>query len=132
MTKPRPIRCPACGEETLLKREPVFEGFRRVGETLSCLSCGEPFADEEAVPYVDARRPQIFTEDERSPTVDVLDAASGPPAICRHCEHYVVNPFIQRCNLHQRIVEATDTCPDFARREDDADDAGAADTPSAD
>lgn len=39
--------------------------------------------------------------------------SAGPVQICRHCVHYVVNPFTQKCMLHHRDVSATDTCPDF-------------------
>jgi len=35
---------------------------------------------------------------------------------CRHCRHYIVNPFTQRCDLHKKEVEATDFCPDFDRK----------------
>jgi len=44
--------------------------------------------------------PDIFAEDEKGRN-------------CRYCKHYVVNPFTQRCGLHGRTVEATDTCEDF-------------------
>ena len=33
---------------------------------------------------------------------------------CRHCRHYVVNPFIQRCGLHRCEVQAADPCGDFS------------------
>ena len=34
------IVCSKCGADTLLKREPVYEGFKKVGEKLTCASCG--------------------------------------------------------------------------------------------
>ncbi len=35
----------------------------------------------------------------------------GPStSICRHCYHYIVNPFTQWCSFQKREVEATDSC----------------------
>ena len=39
---------------------------------------------------------------------------------CRHCKHYVVNPFIQRCGLSHREVQATDLCERFDKKEEPA------------
>jgi hypothetical protein len=44
------------------------------------------------------------------------DAAGGPLRICSNCRSYVVNPFTQKCMLHEREVTATDSCPDFQPR----------------
>ncbi|MBI2441515.1 MAG: hypothetical protein HYV35_09105 [Lentisphaerae bacterium] len=110
------ISCPGCGQDTLLKRESIYEGFKRVGEKLSCAVCGHVFSDEAAVPFKvkksmpgfthgDLPRPsKVFGEQEVSATVGRL---------CRHCAHYIVNPFLQRCGRSNREVEATDTCEEF-------------------
>ena len=45
------IVCPECGQETLLLREPVFEGLRKVGETLKCSACKHEFENEADVPF---------------------------------------------------------------------------------
>ncbi|MBI2438549.1 MAG: hypothetical protein HYV36_07045 [Lentisphaerae bacterium] len=111
------ISCRECGQETLLKRESVFDGFKRVGEKLACGACGHVFPDEAAVPFKvktsipgfshrDLPRPsKVFGEEEVLATVGRL---------CRHCAHYIVNPFLQRCGRSNREVEATDTCEEFA------------------
>ncbi len=124
------IVCTACGEESLLKREPVYEGFKKTGEALSCSACGHPYADESEVPFKEKKRlsifadddvPQkvnIFGDDDRSEKIDVF-ADEERQKNCRHCEHYVVNPFTQRCGLHDREVQATDFCPDFKKEEKD-------------
>ena len=110
------IICPACGKDTLLKREIVYEGFKRTGEKLSCAACGHVFANETAVPFKIKEivpgfgrqdlppPPKVFGEQEVLETVGRL---------CRHCAHYVVNPFLQRCGRSNREVEATDTCDQF-------------------
>jgi len=111
------ILCPACGQDTLLKREIVYEGFKRTGEKLSCAACGHVFADEATVPFKAKKNvpgfglqdllppPKVFGEQEVLETVGRL---------CRHCVHYVVTPFLQRCGRSNREVEATDTCDQFA------------------
>ncbi len=111
------IICPTCGQDTLLKREKVYEGFKLIGEKLSCAACGQVFVDETAVPYKTKKiipgfgrqdlppPPKVFGEQEMRETVGRL---------CRHCAHYVVNPFLQRCGRSNREVEATDTCAQFA------------------
>jgi len=108
------IVCAACGEETLIRREAVYEGFKKTGEKLSCSGCGHVYPDEAAVPFKQKRAPSLFSDDDRSRTVDIF-AATEKGHNCRHCVHYVVNPFTQRCGLHNRVVEATDVCGSFER-----------------
>jgi hypothetical protein len=96
----------------MLRREPVYEGFSKVGERLLCVSCGHEFAGEENVPFKDVARPKLFGEADRSAKV-VIFSSDDDLRNCRHCAHYVVNPFVQRCNLHQREVDAMDLCDQF-------------------
>lgn len=106
------ILCPACGREALLLRRPRYEGFTRVGEDLSCASCGHAFAGESEVPFKHRPKLQVFTEADRPSDVKVF--AEGENArLCRHCVDYVVNPFLQWCGHHRREVEATDSCDAF-------------------
>ncbi|MBN1673025.1 MAG: hypothetical protein JXR37_18410 [Kiritimatiellae bacterium] len=112
------IVCSACGADTLLVREPQFEGIRRVGEILKCATCGHVYAAEEEVPFKDAARPRLFRPPPPPVKPGVL-SEEQKVLTCRLCRHYVVNPFTQRCGLHNRTVDATDTCPDFAPPEPD-------------
>jgi hypothetical protein len=105
------IVCPSCGSEALLVRTPVYDGFTRVGETLSCSGCGHEFENEDAVPFKDQPRVQVFTEADRSASVEVFD--ENEARLCRHCRNYIVNPFTQWCGLHKKEVEATDSCDRF-------------------
>ena len=114
------ISCPACHNETYLKREPRYEGFKKVGETLSCVDCGHVFEDEEEAPPAENPALSVFSDDDRPERVHVFEEGEQAE-ICRYCTHYVVNPFTQRCELHNRETEATDTCPDFERAEEDGD-----------
>ena len=114
--------CPHCGEATLFVAKAVYDGFTKVGETLTCTACGG-----EQTPPVEATRPSgaetpeakplpsIFSEDDRPESVS-LQGFDEPVRMCGHCVHYVVNAFTQRCGLHLREVQATDCCERFERR----------------
>ncbi len=113
------ILCPVCGRETFLKRTPAYDGFRRVGETLSCAVCRHVFENEAAVPFKTKRKPAGFSRADLPPPPKVLrpeEVNAEISRLCRHCRHYVVNPFLQRCGLNNRVVEATDTCARFEAR----------------
>ena len=105
------LSCPACGRDSWLLRKPVYEGFTKTGESLSCALCGHRFASEEEIAFKD-RRPKVFSEKDRPRPVQVF-REDEKGRMCRHCAEYVVNPFLQRCGLHRCEVEATDTCPHF-------------------
>lgn len=117
------IVCPLCGEESLVRREPVFEGFKKVGEKRFCSSCGGELPDEASEAPPADTRPSIFQDDEPD-TPDVFGDEERRRC-CRYCVHYVLNPFTQRCGLHERDVEATDLCFDFEARADEDDEDGA-------
>jgi rubredoxin len=105
------MMCPVCGKETLVIKEPVYEGFTRAGERMKCAVCGHRF--EASVETAPAKKtPAIFTEEDRPVAIKIFDEGENR-TICRYCKNYLVNPFTQRCSLHNKEVEATDTCRDF-------------------
>ena len=111
--KPVEIICSSCGKDTFLIRKPKYDGFTRVGEELTCSSCGHEYADETDVPFKGQQRIEVFTESDRSRQVKVFREGEAA-RLCRHCAHYVVNPFMQWCSAHKKEVQATDTCRRFA------------------
>ena len=106
------IVCDVCGEETFLRREARYEGFKKVGERVFCAACGHEFPEESQIPYVETKSASVFDDSDKTP-VPAVFAEDEPIVNCRRCRHYVVNPFVQRCGLHGRRVEATDVCADF-------------------
>ena len=107
------IICSHCGAEALLSREPVYEGFTKTGEQLSCSACGFEFPSEEEVPYKEKEAaPVVFTDADRSEKVQVFDEGENK-SLCRYCANYVVNPFMQFCSHHKKEVQATDSCAEF-------------------
>jgi len=105
------LRCPACGRDSWLRRAPIYDGFTKTGEALTCALCGHAFASEAEIPFKDTR-PKVFSEADRPRPVKVF-REDEKGQMCRYCAEYVVNPFLQRCGLHKCEVQATDTCPHF-------------------
>ncbi|MDE0839600.1 MAG: hypothetical protein OSB41_11185 [Kiritimatiellae bacterium] len=110
------IVCDACGQESLLRREPVYEGFTKVGESLSCMACGHTYADEADVPFKSGAPASIFSDADKSKLPDVFDP-DVDTRNCRNCQNYLQNPFTQWCTVHRKDVDALDTCPSFKRAE---------------
>lgn len=112
------ITCPECGAETLVRKEPMYDGFKKTGERIFCTSCGHEFPDESSIPYKERKALCVFDESDKPKKLDIFDEEEKVRN-CRHCEHYIVNPFVQRCALTQKEVEATDVCFDFKMKEDE-------------
>ena len=106
------ITCTACGAETLVRREAKYDGFTKIGEVFICTACGHVYEDEADVPFRTRKTAAVFTDADRSRALDIF-ADDEKGRNCRHCKHYVVNPFTQRCGLHEKEVNATDLCFDF-------------------
>ena len=114
------IICSACGVDALVRKEPIYDGFKKTGEKVSCSACGHEYS-EEPVPYKEkAKAPQVFNDDDKPKKLDIFGEEERLQN-CRHCEHYVVSPFVQRCSLHEKVVDATDVCFDFTLKEDEPD-----------
>ncbi len=109
------IVCSVCGADTLVVRTPKYDGFTRVGETLKCASCGHEYTAESEVPFKHRKQVSVFDASDASSKV-VVFREDEKGRLCRYCRNYIVNPFVQRCGLRQKFVEATDTCADFAEK----------------
>jgi rRNA maturation protein Nop10 len=117
------IICPVCGEDTFVRREPVYEGFQKTGENIFCVSCAHAFDNEDEIPFKNISGPKVFSDADRSKKVEIF-RSDEKGHNCRHCDHYTVNPFIQRCSLHSKEVQASDLCDSFIpkRKSKDRDD----------
>ena len=120
-------KCPACGEHCFFLSEPRYEGFTRVGEVERCTGCGHEITVDNPSPedgtYEEnepRKLPDIFSEEDRPEEVRFVGQEEAVE-MCRHCEHYLVNAFTQRCGLHMREVQATDTCSEFSRKSEPGD-----------
>lgn len=123
------IICTACGKEAFVKREPRYDGFVKTGETYVCTACGHRYQEEQDVPFKCQAKGSVFTDADKPKKIQVFEE-SEKGHNCHRCRHYVINPFAQRCGLHNKLVEATDTCSDFsAKPKEDAAPGSAADAP---
>lgn len=113
------IICSECGADTLLVRTPVYDGLRKSGETLKCGACGHEYRGEDEIPYKGRKTVKVFDESDASKK-PVVFREDEKGRLCRYCRHYVVNPFVQRCDITHKFVEATDTCARFDRKDVDA------------
>ncbi len=111
------IFCTACGADTLVVRKPKYEGFTKVGEVFVCSACGHEYATEEEVPFKEKPELKVFTEADRPKEIKVF-REDEKGRLCRYCENYVINPFMQWCALHKKEVEATDTCKKFTPKKE--------------
>lgn len=112
-------RCPSCNKDVLFVSEKQYDGFSVVGEILRCTECGgeqqasETAATKKADPLAD-----LFSDADLEKNPQVFDGNENA-TMCRYCMHYVVNPFRQRCMVHEKDVDATDTCGDFEAADQD-------------
>ena len=111
------FHCPACHQDTWLSRTPLYESFTKTGETLRCALCHHVFASEQNIPFKESGRPKVFREEDKPRAIRVF-REDEKGRICRYCAEYVVNPFLQRCGLTNREVQATDMCDRFAPKPD--------------
>lgn len=115
--------CKACGQTGLFVTRPVFDGFTKVGEVRVCATCG---AEQDPAPGTPTagepgpRKNALFDQVFGGESVERIHVFQGDEhrRICGHCRHYLVNPFTQRCGLHMKEVQATDSCGSFEAKPD--------------
>lgn len=108
------IFCDGCGRRTMTRKEAVYDGFKKTGERVICLECGFRYEPGSKVPYAETgKAPAVFSDDDK-PAAFSIFADDELRHCCRHCKSYLVNAFDQYCSKHEKKVEATDLCFDFA------------------
>ncbi|MBQ4107385.1 MAG: hypothetical protein IJC73_07395 [Lentisphaeria bacterium] len=113
------FQCPHCGEESLVKKQALMDGFRKTGEILICALCqarvGEPAAPGADGGVEDRCRnlAALLGGDEREKTVLTADAGTR---FCRDCRHFIAHPFLARCGLNGEPADPMADCPEFTAR----------------
>jgi predicted RNA-binding Zn-ribbon protein involved in translation (DUF1610 family) len=115
-SKQNKIICPHCGQESFVKSKPVYEGFKKIGEELSCVNCGHVFKDEAEIPYKTKQSVINLTDTQNKKHLKILEDENNHK-ICRYCKYYVVNPFSQRCTYWNKQVEPSDSCENFTDKQ---------------
>ena len=111
------IQCTQCGKLTLARAEPVYDGFKKIGEAFLCTGCGARYASAADTPFAVAApsRPPLFTDADK-PRAPSIFSDDERQRCCGWCRHFVVNPFSQRCGLSNKETEATDLCVRFEKK----------------
>ena len=111
------IKCVTCGQTTLVRAEPIYEGFKKTGEAFICITCGHFYDSAEATPFIcQAPRPTVFSDKDRF-KVPIVFKDDERQHCCGWCQHFVINPFNQRCGQSNQETQATDICVRFKRKE---------------
>ena len=112
------IRCAVCHEVTLVRVEPVYDGFKKTGESYICTACGARYASADETPFIQpTSRPQVFTDADK-PSTPAIFSDDERQKCCGWCSHFVVNPFSQRCGLSNKETQATDLCVRFEKKKE--------------
>ncbi len=118
MARSLEIICTGCGDRSLVRAEPVFEGFRKAGEAFICLNCGHRYESEVVTPF--AKRdagPDVFSAAEREAPKLSIFAEDELHKSCRWCKHFIISAFDQKCGVTLQQTEATDLCLKFESKE---------------
>ena len=115
--------CPHCGERTLVREKKCYdENFSLTGVRFFCSLCGGELKPEENGSTPQAARKQAA--DRLSQLLGGEKAAKvrlAPEAddghFCLHCRHFIKHPFMNRCGVTMREVEATGSCAKFEAAE---------------
>lgn len=122
MNKHSKSKCPHCGEYAFFKEKKIYgDDFSLKGTKYFCLLCGGE-ADLEAEKKSSAKndgaldRLSKLLGGEENTKVS-LDLAQDEVRFCLHCAHYIKHPFMNRCGLNLKEVEATGSCENFKAHE---------------
>jgi len=109
------IRCPHCGEDTVVKTKPKMEGWTRVGDVLTCALCGaELGVPEEGKSPASSRSAALAALLGEKPEQKLrLDPGSEHKRFCRNCRKRIEHPFVLRCGRDGREIDPGSCCEDF-------------------
>ncbi len=114
------IRCPHCGEDTVVKSKPKMDGWTRVGDVLVCALCGAELGTPEKA---DGGQNSSSTAalaallgEAPAPKLR-LDPGAEHRRFCRNCRHRIEHPFVLRCGRDGREIDPGGCCAYFAPTE---------------
>ena len=122
MNKQTRIKCPHCGEYAFFKEKKIYDdSFALKGVKYICFLCGgeaDITPEKNTSKNSDSKLDKLseFLGGESVSKVS-LDLACDEVRFCCHCTHFIKHPFINRCGLTLKEVEATDSCGNFKAQE---------------
>ena len=122
MTSGDKIKCPRCGEETVVKAKPKMQGWTCVGNVLVCALCGAelgtpPAQDSTGASRAAADKLAALLGEAPEPTLR-LDPGSEYRRFCRNCRHRIEHPFVLRCDFTGAEIDPGGCCDKFELEED--------------
>lgn len=115
------IRCPHCGEETVVKSKPKMDGWTRVGDVLVCALCGAELGTPEApgengASSKAASALAALLGEAPAPKLR-LDPGAEHRRFCRNCRLRIEHPFVLRCGRDGREIDPGGCCEKFEPEE---------------
>ncbi len=112
------VKCPHCGEKTIVKEHRLLDGFQMTGVEFRCMLCSAKFGDApspgsaapEAAPKVNPFAALLGEETAAAPS---LSDGGGKAHFCRDCRNFIVHPFLSRCEKLGKEVNPMDDCVHF-------------------
>ena len=121
MKKGDKITCPHCGEKSFVREKRAFNDDLTRGEAqFFCALCGKELVPEKNTSTTSTTAGNKGGIDRLSQLLGgekihkvTLEPTDGDGMFCLHCAHFLTNPFVCRCGLTFKEIEATDSCSDF-------------------
>lgn len=118
------ILCPHCGEKSFLKEKKCFDDSFALKEVkFFCALCGGEIrntSEKSPAPSkaaAAAERLSALLGGEKVARVTFAPEADDGH-FCLHCRNFIKHPFMNRCGLTLKEVEATDSCDSFEKSEE--------------
>ena len=118
------VVCPHCGERTLAKEKKILdENFSPVGVKFVCAFCGgeleAPAAASPSAPSKEKEAAERLSRLLGGETVAKVGFApeADDGRFCLHCKNFIKHPFMNRCGLTMKEVQAIDSCEKFEAAE---------------
>lgn len=113
------INCPHCGEKSFVREKKCFDDAFVLKKVLFvCALCGKPLEDKAP------NRSGVSGKNNAADRLSALlggekvqkisfapDASDG--RFCLHCVNYIKHPFMNRCGVTLKEIQATDSCELF-------------------
>ena len=110
------ITCPFCHEQSIAKKKTKFDGFTQLGEVLVCMLCNAELGPVESAATQSAAGKLAALLGAAPPAAARLAAAENEKRFCKDCRHFLPHPFVDRCELDNRPVEAMGDCEKYIPR----------------
>ncbi len=112
------IVCPCCGEKTIVKEHRNLDGFKVVGVEFRCMLCAgklgdAPMPGTAAPEEAPKANPFASLLGEKTAAAPSLADGGAKVHFCRDCRHFIVHPFLSRCEKFHKEVNPMDDCVHF-------------------